>query len=172
VLAPFIYHQWAAYREFCYSAEPALWCSNVPPSIYNYVQKEYWDNGFLRYWTIQQLPNFLISAPPLTSISIFSIYHIHHALSARFFGKVAHRSPFIEASLMPHAIHALILSATLLFASNTQIVLRLAASLPITYWAAAWLVVEHPQWGKWWITWSVTWGSLSAILWGAFLPPA
>jgi phosphatidylinositol glycan class V len=64
------------------------------------------------------------------------------------------------------------MSATLLFASHTQIVLRLAASMPIIYWAAAWLLLEHPKWGRAWVTWSVLWGAVSILLWGAFLPPA
>ncbi|KAJ7251752.1 GPI mannosyltransferase 2 [Mycena haematopus] len=138
------------------------------PLIYSYVQARYWNSGFLRYWTLQQFPNFVIAAPPLLAISTFSVHHLRHWL----------RSPadpgraFLSASIAPHAIHALFMSATLLFASHTQIVLRLAASMPITYWAAAWLLLEHPGWGRAWVTWSLLWGALSILLWGAFLPPA
>jgi phosphatidylinositol glycan class V len=90
-------------------------------------------------------------------------------------------------SLIPHAIHALILTGTLLFASHTQIVLRLAPSMPLIYWAAAAAIVRDAEptaqegaspattkvrWSYVWVWWSVVWGALSVVLWTAFLPPA
>ena len=166
------------------------------------------------YWTVQQLPNFLLGAPPLILLFSFTTHYIHHALLPRLHSLVpmitsrsahaptesthtrpgsshpgkthqadhrsaAHprsspptRSPFLRPSLAPHAIHALALSLLLLFASHTQIVLRLAASMPLTYWAAAWLLVERPRAGRLWVGWSVVWGAVSCVLWGVFLPPA
>ncbi|KAF8170181.1 GPI mannosyltransferase 2 [Mycena galopus ATCC 62051] len=166
---PFIAHNYAAYRAFCSAADPPEWCARRLPLIYSYVQVRYWNSGFLLYWTLQQLPNFLIAAPPLLAISAFSIYHLRHG---HWLNSSTSGSAFLSASIAPHAIHALFMSATLLFASHTQIVLRLAAAMPITYWAAAWLLFEHPKWGRAWVTWSVVWGALSILLWGAFLPPA
>ncbi|CAK5281375.1 unnamed protein product [Mycena citricolor] len=162
-LIPFITHNLAAYTAFCSAPPPAEWCTRRVPMIYSYVQHKYWNVGFLRYWTLEQLPNMIIALPPLLAISVFSLHTL-------FSGKT--RSLFSQASLAPHAIHGLIMCLILAFASHTQIVLRLAASMPITYWAAAWLVVEHPRWGRAWVTWSVIWGGLSTLLWAAFLPPA
>ncbi|KAJ7497142.1 glycosyltransferase family 76 protein [Mycena latifolia] len=170
-LTPFVAHNYAAYLAFCAGpAPPAAWCARPLPLIYYYVQERYWNQGFLRYWTLQQLPNFLIAAPPLLAISAFSIHHLRHWLTSRT-AAAPHRA-FLDPSIAPHAIYALAMCAILLFASHTQIVLRLAASMPITYWAAAWLLLEHPKWGRAWVTWSVLWGTLSVLLWGAFLPPA
>lgn len=185
---PFVYHHYTAYHAFCTTLQPAEWCSKIPPSIYTYAQSKYWNVGFLRYWTLQQLPNFVISAPPLITIFTYSIHFFLHGIIPRFAAHFSDRlsskpassqgqpksasSPFLRASLAPHAIHAFILCTTLLFASHTQIVLRLAASMPFTYWAAAWLVVEHPKQGRWWVGWSLIWGVLSIVLWGTFLPPA
>ncbi|KAJ7668374.1 GPI mannosyltransferase 2 [Mycena polygramma] len=166
--APFVAHNYAAYRAFCTPADPPAWCTRRLPLIYSHVQAHYWNSGFLRYWTLQQLPNFLIAAPPLIAISTFSVYHLGHWIKV----PAQHGHAFLSASIAPHAIYALLLSAILLFASHTQIVLRLAASMPITYWAAAWLVVQHPKCGRAWVAWSVLWGSLSILLWSAFLPPA
>ncbi|KAJ7124894.1 GPI mannosyltransferase 2 [Mycena epipterygia] len=166
---PFVAHNYAAYIAFCTVAEsPAAWCTRSLPLIYAHVQEHYWNSGFLLYWTLQQLPNFLIAAPPLLSISVFSIHHLRHWLKA----PAAPGHAFLSASITPHAIHALIMCAILLFASHTQIILRLAASMPITYWAAAWLLVDHPKWGHAWVVWSIIWAVLSVLLWGAFLPPA
>ena len=68
---PFISHQYSAYRLFCTSAisTTAPWCASFPPSVYTYVQAKYWNVGFLRYWTPEQLPNFALGAPPLVLLS-------------------------------------------------------------------------------------------------------
>jgi GPI mannosyltransferase 2 len=196
-LLPFIHHHHAAYDAFCTVAQPPSWCSNLPPSIYSHVQATYWNVGFFRYWTLQQLPNFVIAAPPLLSLSFFGVHHLKHALLLRLTpgrnSKLPNErsteasptpslpsmsssellsSKFLSPSLTPHAIHAIIVCSTLLLASHTQIVLRLSPSMPITYWSATWMLVAHPSWGRWWVTWSVIWGATSLILWGVFLPPA
>ncbi|OJT06583.1 GPI mannosyltransferase 2 [Trametes pubescens] len=185
VLAPFVYYQYVAYRLFCLNVpSPAPWCAASPPSIYTYVQRKYWNSGFLLYWTRQQIPNFLLGAPPLILLFTFTLRYIRLALLPRLHAFIspptptgakssdAPTPPFLPRSIAPHVIHALILSLLLLFASHTQIVLRAAASMPLTYWAAAWLLVERPAWGRWWVGWSVIWGAVSCVLWGVFLPPA
>jgi GPI mannosyltransferase 2 len=164
--APFIYHQYTGYLAFCGDQDKPQWCQKMLPLIYSHVQSKYWNNGFLRYWTVSQIPNFVIAAPPLLSIMAFSSFVLFNQKKNEGY------SPFANPSLVPHAIHALVHCAILIFASHVQIVLRLAASMPLTYWAAAWLVMEYPKIGRWWIGWSVVWGTISIVLWSAFLPPA
>ncbi|ESK92938.1 glycosyltransferase family 76 protein [Moniliophthora roreri MCA 2997] len=164
---PFVYQQYTGYLAFCTGHSKAEWCKKTLPLIYSHVQDKYWNVGFLRYWTLSQIPNFLIAAPPLLSIVSFSFFVL---LSQRREDKS--NSPFTHPSLVPHAIHALVLCAILILASHVQVVLRLAASMPLTYWAAAWLVLEHPKAGMWWVSWSVVWGTISVVLWATFLPPA
>ncbi|KAG1810798.1 glycosyltransferase family 76 protein [Suillus variegatus] len=119
------------------------WCTNnMLPSIYSHVQSKYWNVGFLRYWTVSNIPNFSLD------------------------------SPFLSPSLLPHVLHALALTLILTFNAHVQISLRLLPSLPLTYWAAARLMLDLPKWGKAWVTWSVLWGALSCVLWAVFLPPA
>ncbi|KAI0367932.1 mannosyltransferase [Pilatotrama ljubarskyi] len=184
VVAFFVGYQYQAYRLFCKGpSTPTHWCYAFPPSIYTYVQTRYWNVGFLRYWTLQQLPNFLLGAPPLLLLFTFTLRYLRLALIPRLVNHISasdspskspieNASPFLSPSIAPHVIHALVLCLLLLFASHTQIVLRLAASMPLTYWAAAWLVAERPTLGKWWVGWSVVWGAVSCVLWGVFLPPA
>lgn len=189
ICSPFIYHQYTAYASFCLdtpsdtSGKPP-WCTTFPPSIYTYVQNRYWNVGFLRYWTLSQLPNILMAVPPLLSIVSFSVLNIRLQLLPRLFAllrlQTLARSTappktengFTNLSLTPHAVHALALSLVLLVAAHTQIALRLVASLPFTYWAAAYLLIQHPRAGKWWVGWSVVWGAISIVLWAVFLPPA
>jgi len=169
-----IYHQYSGYQAFCQDTDtPAPWCSNSPPSIYTHVQSKYWGVGFLKYWTPQQLPNFLFAAPVLMLLSYYSTQSVCLFANRLFYkDKPRGLSPFEPQSLAPHGIHAFVFTSILLFASHTQIILRFAASLPFTYWSAARLLVEHPRLGKWWVGWSIVWGAVSLVLWSAFLPPA
>lgn len=55
-----------AYAEFCTpytSSRP--WCTQIIPSIYSWVQKHYWNVGFLSYWTPGNIPLFLLAGPML-----------------------------------------------------------------------------------------------------------
>ncbi|KAG6908394.1 hypothetical protein DXG01_004823 [Tephrocybe rancida] len=179
VAAPLVYHNYSAYRLFCTIDDKPDWCFRIPPSIYTYVQAKYWNNGFIRYWTPAQIPNFIMAAPPLLLLSVFSVHHLKSTflpiLTARFNGvevALKEESPFANLAITPHLIHSLVMCITLIFFSHTQIVLRLAAALPTIYWAAAWLFVRDNQWGRVWMWWSVIWGLVSVGLWVAFLPPA
>ncbi|KAF9517551.1 glycosyltransferase family 76 protein [Hydnum rufescens UP504] len=180
-VVPFFLHQYYAYLSFCHnSSSRPEWCDRTVPFIYSYVQARYWDVGFLRYWEISQLPNFILGAPPLTLLIYTSSTHIFEAgleivHRKEKIQKLPSRLNFLSShtlDILPYAIHALVLTLILLFASHTQIVLRLASSLPFTHWAAAALFIEKPRIGRIWVAWSVIWGTMSCILWGVFLPPA
>lgn len=125
---------------------------------------------------MQQLPNFLMAAPVLLLLFFSSITHVLHAflpaLSPGYKFEPTTASPLLTLSLLPHAIHAFIFTCMLLFASHTQIILRLASSMPFTYWSAARLFFEHPKWAQAWVAWSILWGATSVVLWTTFLPPA
>jgi phosphatidylinositol glycan class V len=175
VIGPFIAYHLAAYAIFCSGTRSSPeWCFQFPPSIYTHAQSTYWNVGFLRYWTLSQLPNFLLSTPTLLLIFSFSVHHLRDTWlgSSKRKGESQLDLAFQNVTITPHAIHAIIFSFILIFASHTQIVLRLAASMPFVYWAAAWLVCEHPSLGRFWVTWSVLWGITSTICWATFLPPA
>jgi len=156
----------------------------------------------MHYWTLSQLPNFIISLPVFLLLIGFCGYHIisvflpqlrlfvflnsapspRTTTTKRDNPNPPHPSPFLSPTITPHAIHAFILTLTILLTSHVQIILRQAASMPITYWAGAWLVVgdgggdggdgRKSKCGRWWVGWSCIWGMISLVLWVAFLPPA
>lgn len=183
MLLPFIAYNTAAYLLFCVRSlstqETAPWCTNFPPSIYTYVQAKYWNVGLLEYWTVAQLPNFLISAPPLMLLLTFASVYVKKSLIPQLSMYLSPTSSpplspdrFLDPSLAPYAIHASVLCLTLLLNAHTQIILRLAAALPLTYWAAAWLFIKNLTWAKVWVIWSIVWGVTMCVLWAVFLPPA
>jgi phosphatidylinositol glycan class V len=121
--------------------------------------------GFLKYWQLSQIPNFLITIPPISLLYWSSTtYLIPRA-------RLLKLEPLTQI-MLPHALHALILTTWIFTGAHVQILLRLAPSMPFFYWSAARLMDEHPKWGRAYVYWTVVWGACSVVLWAAFLPPA
>ncbi|KAF9242134.1 glycosyltransferase family 76 protein [Melanogaster broomeanus] len=153
------------------SARRDLWCSKgLFPSVYSHVQLKYWNVGFLRYWAFSNIPNFILAAPVLLNIYAFCAFYLSRL--PRIVPQLLDASLFLTPSLLPHVLHGLALALVLTFSAHVQIALRVLPSLPVTYWAAARILVERPALGKAWVAWSVVWGALSCVLWAVFLPPA
>ncbi|KAL5523765.1 hypothetical protein ACEPAG_7938 [Sanghuangporus baumii] len=217
-IMPFVWHQYNGYVKFCIdiSEKHRPWCAWRLPFIYSFVQSEYWGVGPFRYWTLQQAPNVLLGSPILILLIYGSLSHIRHVLLLQVFALVqrdtnysvtrstssaeSKKDPFFNATLTPHAIHALISSLVLLTSAHTQIALRLVSALPFTYWSAAWLFLREPHTqdgdkrtniagqqnrnirnglkprisraARLWLGWSITWSMISLVTWGVFLPPA
>ncbi|KAF8626865.1 hypothetical protein AX15_004683 [Amanita polypyramis BW_CC] len=174
---PFIYHNYTAYIVFCGSATDGFpsWCTRLFPSIYTYSQSRYWNVGFLRYWSFSQLPNFIIAAPLFFIMANYTIAYLrYHFLVTSKGHTTIDRAlePFYDVSLLPYLFHSATLFLMLFLNAHTQIVLRLAPSVPVTYWSAARLITGWHVWGRRWVGWSAVWGTISIILWASFLPPA
>jgi phosphatidylinositol glycan class V len=63
----------ACHRKYCHAEDMPEFCFWAVPNIYSYVQGKYWNVGFLAYYDLQQLPNFLI-ATPMILLSMHGIY--------------------------------------------------------------------------------------------------
>ncbi|CAE6511878.1 unnamed protein product, partial [Rhizoctonia solani] len=133
-LSPFLAQQYIAYLTFCQSSTPRPWCDSHIPLIYSFVQSHYWDVGLWRYWTIAQIPNFLLAMPIL--ILAFSSIVWFIIASSRGIRFVKRRevdmsslgptlSPSMSLVLLPYALHALVLSLVLFTAAHVQIALRM-----------------------------------------------
>ncbi|EFP83703.1 uncharacterized protein PGTG_09416 [Puccinia graminis f. sp. tritici CRL 75-36-700-3] len=199
--APFIYDQYSAYKHYCYqSSSPRPWCSNRIPSIYTFVQSHYWNNGFLNYWTFNQLPLFIISFP-IYWASFAGIWNYYG--STRFTTPKTHQSkpdearsiikqsgyrPFLDPRLQIHILIQLLLTSLLLFNSHVQIILRQIATIPAFWWGLADGISRHwnqqqssnqhnshriaRSYWAWWFPWIVVWAPISLVLWAGFYPPA
>ncbi|CAM6035844.1 unnamed protein product [Sphagnum compactum] len=70
VVTPFVAFQFYGYYQHCDPSVGSVeelrpWCPARLPYLYGFVQKHYWNVGFLRYFEIKQIPNFMLASPML-----------------------------------------------------------------------------------------------------------
>lgn len=150
------------YQQFCskLSNSPGPeWCSYYIPSLFLYAQSHYWNNGFLKYWTPNNIPNFLFALPTI----IITIY------ATRFF-----TSNYPFQTILPIIIVNGILIIGGVFLMHVQILTRISTFLPLIYWYIASLNVlnERTTDYNWIINYFIIWGLLQTGMFGSFLPPA
>lgn len=87
IFIPFVAFQAYGYYNICLGSFPdemSPWCKARVPMLYNYIQNHYWGVGFLRYFQVKQLPNFLL-ASPILSLAFCSIVHYAKSNPENFF---------------------------------------------------------------------------------------
>ncbi|KAM1525280.1 hypothetical protein COP2_009972 [Malus domestica] len=95
IFVPFIAFQAYGYNNLCLGHLPSdmrPWCNARVPLLYNYIQSHYWGVGFLRYFQVKQLPNFLL-ASPILSLALCSIIHYAKSKPENFFSLGFHAPP-------------------------------------------------------------------------------
>lgn len=176
----FLFPQYLAYLEFCTledSQQRPLWCDRTIPSVYTWVQSHYWNVGLFRYWTISNVPLFVLAAPMLL-IMILSVLWI---------GSQVERTPRVKqqdsgASVQDDwispvglavarrlAVPQLALAVLVLTNQHVQIITRISSGYPLWYW---WLAsrlldrcpVRFAKWDismEWVVRWMVLYASMS-----------
>ena len=73
------------------------WCMFTEQnfSLYGFVQDKHWNVGIFRYWTLPQLPNFLLAFPILSSGALAAMIWIRRSWNS-FAKKDNHRSTFVS----------------------------------------------------------------------------
>lgn len=149
------------YMQFCFSQDCPNWCYNAIPSLFMHAQSHYWNNGFLKYWTANNIPNFLFPLPTI----------IIHLLSYKLF---LFQYPMIK--LIPILlVNAVVLIGGIFF-WHVQILTRVTSFLPILNWTLSILHLSaDPNDSlkfKIFVTYLVLWNVIHPSLFAAFLPPA
>lgn len=191
ILSPFLGYQYKAYRRFCTGEYVCPeWCFHTIPLVFPYIQAQYWSvNSLLHkpemsetsrhvrllgYWTISNVPLFIISAPVLA----VSVYTIIQALRLRL-PLQARTQTFIDvlsSDMLPHLLLHTLMTYIFIFQANVQIALRQCLYNPVVYWGIAGLLnsdsAKERSWGHRYRLWCIIWGVISIFLWVMFLPPA
>ncbi|OJD40661.1 glycosyltransferase family 76 protein [Diplodia corticola] len=134
--------QWVAYLQYCTLDQARPWCTKMPPSIYTWVQHHYWNVGFLRYWTLSNIPLFLLAAPTIW-VLVGSALRVIRRFSAR--SGPAEKVSTEQNSSRTETAHLLVafsipqLALALLAVTNfhIQIVNRISSGYPLWYLAIA-----------------------------------
>lgn len=127
IVAPLGAHLVWCYLHYC---PGHVWCQDTLPNAYAYVQAHYWNNGLFRYWTPNNVPNFMLAAPMLvlTAYGSRSIW--------KEAGTMCRRQSDI---LLVRALTFLwgFMALLALFTMNVQVVTRFLSALPPLYWYVA-----------------------------------
>ncbi|NXU58920.1 PIGV mannosyltransferase, partial [Turnix velox] len=187
IFLPFALFQYYAYMRFCGAAtspEPAVpkpllqlaldkgyrlvatngdkppWCFQRFPMVYTYIQDVYWNVGFLRYFELKQIPNFLLALPitllGLGAACTYAGANPRHCLTLGLERRKSEEEDKPRTGFCCHAVFVYMVHATILlvfgfFCMHVQVLTRfLCSSSPVLYWFSAHLLQEHEPllWGE------------------------
>ncbi|XP_072989589.1 uncharacterized protein [Typha latifolia] len=101
IFVPFLAFQAYGYLNICLDGASygrREWCKEKVPLLYGFLQSHYWGVGFLRYFQVKQLPNFLLASPVL-SLAVCSIVHYGNVLHQLFQSSFMHEQIISAAQL-------------------------------------------------------------------------
>ena len=117
IVLPFLLFQAYSYWIFCRlpttpgESGTYEWCHWMLPLSYSYIQQHYWNVGFLRYFELKQIPNFLLAFPAVC-LSCYTLYsftcgHKQHQVlkNFRYCGSMGCTCSAIELCYMYYCIY-------------------------------------------------------------------
>lgn len=154
MLSAFLSYQYYIYLNFCSDRNKSLkisndfvkyaqlndynlitdrfeWCNNSMPLSYGHVQSTYWNVGFLKYWQLKQIPNFILASPLLfvsikglsdyfksmDSNNLFNLFGLVNSNKVKNFKTFQHNH-----NVHPFAIHLIALLVSSLFFMHVQVI--------------------------------------------------
>lgn len=180
IAAGLVYPQYLAYQEYCtVSIDARPWCYNRLPLIYSFVQSHYWyacavipdvladkirGVGFLRYWTLSNVPLFLLAIPVL----LLLLWSGSEPFTAVSTSNSTARIALIRRLALPQ----IVLAVLAITSYHVQIITRLASGYPWLYiWLARRISDKH-RYSRVAVQFFVLYALIQAGLFASFLPPA
>lgn len=116
------------------------WCRSAIPVPYLYIQKYYWQVGFLKYYEWKQLPNFLLATPLVCIIIYNSCKYLKENI--RSICSLGLRNKYFRNSSdsrqFEYIVHVLSLTIFCVFCIHVQVTTRMVlSSSPVLYWIVA-----------------------------------
>lgn len=127
------------------------WCQAKIPIAYSYIQKKYWNVGFLNYYELKQIPNFILALPVLyvmiVCIKEYFFEHKKYFFTLGFVLDTENRkrikSKKYPVDMFVFIIHGLFLTVFCILFVHIQVSTRLICSAsPLIYWYCA-LTTSH-----------------------------
>ncbi|SCU84415.1 LAMI_0C07404g1_1 [Lachancea mirantina] len=173
MLGAYLYHRsYVPFQDFC--PQRGEYCFSLGAKLpipminfYSFIQSRYWNNGFLKYWTLANIPNFLIALPNVVVLWYSTIYFSHQ---------------YPCRNLKPLIMITWAFLAGVIFFAHVQIVNRIGNFLPLHVWYLADRMNKSKKESvkvngddmlvKFYFLWLIFWVPLQTILFATFLPPA
>jgi phosphatidylinositol glycan class V len=144
------------------------------------------NNGFLRYWTLSNLPLFLLAAPMLTILVVSGVDQLkplpelwRQSLTTKKTGdkkKPAESDQLARLNTLVFSAAAaqLVLALLTFTTSHVQIIPRISSGYPLWYlWLAKQLTTQEGKVvGGRIVTFMVIYAAVQGALFASFLPPA
>lgn len=171
-IIPYIAYQMYAYNLFCkdfnatfpesilanalennlvlqgtFSQYNQTWCHQQLPFSYSYIQDHYWNVGFLRYFTIKQIPNFALAFPVtyLVFRCSYEFFRYHPCIFFKPFFSDERSKKFLPKGAFVFLAHALFLAVFNFLCIHVQVSTRILCSAsPILYWYCAFILKDIP----------------------------
>ncbi|XP_028674527.1 palmitoyltransferase ZDHHC18-A isoform X1 [Erpetoichthys calabaricus] len=151
------------YRLPDVSQELPAWCFYHWPLLYSYIQDVYWNVGFLRYYKLRQVPNFLLGLPiivlgtqaawryfrtkPSFCLQLGLVRRDEMIDNTHNDGKIKANKlaqGFFSARVFVYLVHGTLLLMFGIFCMHVQVTTRfLASSSPILYWYCTQLLWDN-----------------------------
>ena len=171
-LVPFLSFQYLGKKYYCLE-NPRQWCNSQ--FIYSFIQKHYWNNGWMAYYKLEQIPNFIIASPFLI-LSVYGITLYIKSDPKRFmtlgYKSLKHKEPYLDSILLPYFY----LWSLMLFMVTTlmhiQVILRFFTSLPPLYWTMAIILQKSSLQSRLLLSYLLVWSLVGIVLFSNFYPPA
>ncbi|KAG5927838.1 hypothetical protein E4U42_001723 [Claviceps africana] len=177
VAAGSVVPQTLAWMRYC-AREASVsrpWCDRIVPSIYTFVQERYWNVGFLRYWTLNQAPLFLLAAPMLAVLlksGVELVRRPEQLVSMTGEPRIGDSG----CNLFVRALAASQVVVAILAITNyhVQIITRISSGYPVWYWWVASCLMDkkRQRLGFSMAMFMMLYGGIQGGLFASFLPPA
>lgn len=146
IIRPEVIAHSAAYNLTLLGNDNVEWCYSRIPIAYSYIQKKYWNVGFLSYYEMKQIPNFVLAFPILyimiKCIKEYFVEHKRYFYTLGFVKRIENNEYYKKKKypieMLVFVVHGLFLTVFCIFFVHIQVSTRLICSAsPLMYWYCA-----------------------------------
>lgn len=124
--------------------------------------------GPFKYWTLSNLPLFLLAAPTLLVLLKSGAWGVRLSIAEEGW-----QAATIDSCILNRlATTQILLAGMAIVGYHVQIITRLSSGCIVWYWWTAAKILHDDGGGPWILKWMIMYGLIQAVLFAGFLPPA